>query len=167
MEGLLMVRRLMASVAVGLIAVAMVAPVASAAQPVRSFLSEPDLISIPAGGACAFAVDLTFVVNKEYGVTSTLASGDIRTLIGGRLIIRVTNHESGASTVADISGPGELLLRPDGSSRFTLRGNSLPIVPGRLYLTTGTVIQEYASDGSLLSTVHETGTERDLCAVLG
>jgi hypothetical protein len=112
---------------------------------------------VPSGG----------VLEREYGVTFADASGDLlRQLVSGTLIIGLTNVDNGRSITIDISGPAEFVVHADGSSTFTLRGNSMPIAPDGLFRTTGTVVQEYDSEGNLLSTTQTAGTRTDVCAAI-
>jgi hypothetical protein len=42
----------------------------------------------------------------------------------------------------------------------------MPIAPDGLFRTTGTVVQEYNSEGNLLSTTQTAGTRTDVCAAI-
>ena len=162
-----MLKRLVVTVGAALLALSAAAPAASATRPSRDYLATPDHIEFAAGEACAFPVRVDFFVNKEYGVTFADADGNfVRQLIAGTLIISLTNMSNGRSITVDISGPGRTIAHEDGSTTFILRGNSLPVVPGRLYTTTGTVVQEFDANGNLLSTAPATGTETDRCPAL-
>jgi len=134
---------------------------------VVALIVSPPLNTDQPGEACAFPVRLDFLVNKEYGVTFNDADGDfVRQLIAGMLIVGLTNTTNGKSITVNISGPAQVIGHPDGTTTFILRGNSMPVVPGRLYTTTGTVVQELDENGDLLSTSSATGTETDLCPAL-
>jgi len=162
-----MLRRVLALASATVLVFAVTASPAMAARPTRDFLPLFDFIVIPAGDACAFPVRLDILENREYGVTFSDASGNVvRQLISGALIIGLTNVDNDRSITVDISGPAQIIVHADGSATYVLRGNSLPVVPGMLYRTTGTVVQEYDADNNLVSTSRATGTETDLCPAL-
>jgi hypothetical protein len=166
MEGFPMLRRVLVLASAAALALALTSP-AMAARPTREYLPLPDTIDLAAGEGCAFPVRIDILVNREYGVTFGDASGNLtRQLVSGALIIGLTNVDNGQSITVDISGPAEFVVHADGSSTFTLRGNSMPIAPGGLFRTTGTVVQEFDPDGNLLSTSPATGRQIDLCAAL-
>jgi hypothetical protein len=142
------------------------APAVFAAGPSREPLALPDSISLAAGDACAFPVRIDVLVNGEYTTTFPEGNGETRILTTGRLIVGLVNESSGAQIVVNISGPGLTVVHADGSSTVTLSGQSLPFVPGQLPVTSGPVVQEYAPDGSLLSTSGPDGHVRDMCAEL-
>jgi hypothetical protein len=161
-----MPRRILALATAATLALALAAP-AAAVGPTREYLPLPDTIDLAAGDGCSFPVRIDVFVNREYGVTFADASGDLlRQLVSGALIIGLTNVGSDRSITIDISGPAEFVVHADGSSTFTLRGNSMPIAPGGLFRTTGTVVQEFDADGNLLSTSPATGRQIDLCAAI-
>ena len=162
-----MLKRLVVAAGAALLVLSAAVPAVMAARPSRDYLATPDFIVFGAGEACAFPVRLDFLVNKEYGVTFSDADENfVRQLIAGTLIVGLTNTTSGTSITIDISGPAVVIGHADGTTTFILRGNSLPFVPGRLYATTGTVVQELDENGDLLSTSSATGTETDLCPAL-
>ena len=161
-----MLKRLVVAAGAALLVLSAAVPTVMAARPSRDFLATPDFIEFAAGEACAFPVRLDFLVNKEYGVTFRDADGDfVRQLIAGTLIVGLTNTTNGKSITVDISGPAQVIGHPDGTTTFILRGNSMPVVPGRLYTTTGTVVQEVDANGDLIAS-RATGTETDLCPAL-
>ena len=161
-----MLKRLVVAAGAALLVLSAAVPAVLAARPSRDYLATPDYIDFGAGEACAFPVRLDFLVNKEYGVTFSDADGDfVRQLIAGTLIVGLTNTTNGKSITVDISGPAQVVGHADGTTTFILRGNSMPVVPGRLYTTTGTVVQEVDANGDLI-TSRATGTETDLCPAL-
>ena len=162
-----MLKRLVVAAGAALLALSAVVPGVMAARPPREYLATPDFIELAAGEACAFPVRIDFIANKEYGLTFSDAAGNfVRQLISGTLIVGLTNTTNGRSVTVDISGPAQAIGNADGGTTFILRGNSLPLVPGRLYTTTGVVVQVLAADGTVVSTTRATGTERDRCAEL-
>jgi hypothetical protein len=143
------------------------APVLGGGQPTRAFAPIPSPIDLPAGVFCTFDVRVDILTNQEYAITFPAdANGDVRQIITGRLIVSLTNVDSGASVVLNISGPGHLVYHSDGSLTDGFGGRSLPIQPGAaLVLTSGRVIQEFAADGrSILGPVN--GHSVDECVAL-
>lgn len=112
--------------------------------------------------ACSFPVRLDEVANKEYSKT---LPGD-RTLITGRLVVRFTNLDTGASVVRNISGPF-LMSTVDGVQTNYLTGRSGSIVFGptgaRLYVFSGP--NTLINNGAELTSY--SGRFEDLCATLG
>jgi hypothetical protein len=72
-------------------------------------------------GACDFPILLEELKNKE---TLRLFT-DGRQIITGRLVVRVTNLESGRGLVINVSGPGQFRLNRDGTASFILGGRGL------------------------------------------
>jgi hypothetical protein len=141
-------------------------PTALAAQPIRSWLPLPDTVRFAAGDECSYPVRLDVLVKGEYTLTSTATDGLTIIRTTGQLIVRVVNETNDRNVTINISGPGLQVTRPDGSSTVTFYGNGLPFVLGQLYVSSGIVVQEYAPDGSLISTSTPIGHVRDLCAEL-
>jgi hypothetical protein len=80
-----------------------------------------------AGVACDFQVTVSEVVNNEY--SRTFPSGSM--LITGRLVVRVTNDETGESVVRNVSGPGLVTTGPNSEEVLILRGPTLfPVFEG-------------------------------------
>jgi hypothetical protein len=142
------------------------APAAFAAGPSREPLALPDSFSLAAGDACAFPVRIDILVNGEYTTTFPEENGETRILTTGRLIVGLVNESSGRQIIVNISGPALTVVHADGSSTVTLSGESLPLIPGQLPVTSGPVVQEYAPDGSLVSTSGPDGHVRDMCVEL-
>ena len=72
-------------------------------------------------GACDFPILLEELENKE---TLRLFT-DGRQIITGRLVVRITNLDSGRSIQINISGPGHFRLNNDGTASFALGGRGL------------------------------------------
>ena len=150
---------------------------ASADGPVRVPLvfSPP---SFPINGVCDFDVQADILENKEYTKTFAAdAAGTVRQLTNGRLVIRLTNLVSHASVTRNISGPGETLIFADGSNTLTATGAWLMFffpgvlgagTPGTLFINHGQIVlHTEAGLPFRQSILKQTGTQEDLCAVLG
>ena len=96
---------------------------ASADKPLREpFPSEDFDIS----GSCDFDVSIHTLENKEFIKSYFDDDGNLtRQIVNGRLVIELTNLETGESIVYNISGPGFITFFEDGSLDFVLGGRSL------------------------------------------
>jgi hypothetical protein len=122
--------------------------------------------TFPAGVVCDFPITVSEVVNNEY--SRTFPNGN--TLTTGRIVLRVTNDETGESVVRNSSGPGLLTTGPNGEEVLIAHGPTLfPVfegedVTGRLgvgaFLFHGTIV----FTGGQLTRV--SGTFEDLCVTL-
>jgi hypothetical protein len=128
----------------------------------------------PAGTACSFELAGTPVANNE---TTTIypanANGDVREIITGTLKLQLTNVGTGKSIVVNISGPGTVVLHPDGSGSEDLRGPGLvfffptatPAGPAT-YLFTGDTSISFTPAGNLTLVSTTDQNPLDLCAAL-
>jgi hypothetical protein len=100
-------------------------------------------------------------VNREYSVT--LRDGS--QLITGSLFVRLTNTETGASKVFNISGPSRVTELDDGTLVQVGKGTALlPLAAGLLYVV-GRAVVRIAPDGTqTLESLN--GTSQDACAML-
>ena len=140
------------------------------ARPTREFLPAPDFIEFAAGELCDFPVRIDVLVNKEFGTTFFDDSGQpTRTLVSGRLILRLVNLDTSDSTVVNASGPGLVVYEGD-NIRVTLRGRSLIFLPSDhlLYLNTGQVVE--FGNGTIqpvvLPVISRIGRRVDYCPIL-
>jgi hypothetical protein len=152
-----------------LVLIASAAP-AAAARPTREFLPAPEFIEFAAGELCDFPVRIDVLVNKEFGTTFFDADGQpTRTLVSGRLILRLVNLDTSKSTVVNASGPGLVVYEGD-NIRVTLRGRSLIFLPSDhlLYLNTGQVVE--FGNGTIqpvvLPVISRIGRRVDYCPIL-
>ena len=86
-----------------------------------------DPVPLPKGKYCeGFDVLITFQDFNQYIVQSTTAPDGTQTLhITGRARATVTNEDTGKSISFNISGPGTLIINPDGSFSGDLSGANL------------------------------------------
>jgi hypothetical protein len=136
-------------------------------------------VTLPAGQYCqGFDAVITFPDFNQYIVRSTTApDGTVTQKITGHARATVTNQVSGDSVSFNISGPGTLVIHPDGSFSGDVAGPNLlwtarqnlanfPNVPTISY-TRGHLIFEVDASGQTTS-YSLAGGERqtDVCAVL-
>jgi hypothetical protein len=152
-------KRLIFVIGLAVAAPLLVPSVAVADKPIREGLPAEDFTI---QGSCAFDVDLQVLVNKEFITTFS----DGRQLITGRLVVRLTNVETGKSIDLNISGPVFITPHEDGSVTFELSGRSLVFLPGLLELTSGSAVLEIDPAGNVVSYTKTSAAAVDLCAVL-
>jgi len=145
---------------------------AGAQRPHEPLSSNP--VVLPAGDYCAgFTVVITFPVMNQHIIRRTTAGGVTTLKITGHAEATVTNHSTGESINLNISGPGTLVIYPDGAFSIDAHGpnllwttmaNSLPGVPTLSY-TTGHVRVQVNASGQ--TTAYDlSGRQMDICAVL-
>jgi hypothetical protein len=138
---------------------ALLVPAALADKPIKESLPAPPFATI--SDSCAFDVRVDFLVNKEF--IKVFTSG--KTLITGRLVVRVTNLDNPSkSRVLNISGPGKDDLADP--STIHLSGSSLVFFPGVLLLTHGPVTLTIDADGNVTSFTQTSASSVDVCALL-
>jgi hypothetical protein len=138
---------------------ALLVPAALADKPIKEPLPAPPFATI--SDSCAFDVRVDFLVNKEF--IKVFTSG--KTLITGRLVVRVTNLDNPSkSRVLNISGPGKDDLADP--STIHLSGSSLVFFPGVLLLTHGPVTLTIDADGNVTSFTQTSASSVDVCALL-
>ena len=121
-----------------------------------------------------FTAVVTFMNVNQYIIHETTAPDGTTTLmITGRAEATVTNQTTGTSVTYNISGPGTLVLYPDGAFSIDAHGPNLlwtlpefsfPGVPTISY-TTGHVTVQVAASGQTTS-YQLRGRQTDVCAVL-
>lgn len=144
----------------------------SPGKPTRSPLPDAPF-SFAAGAACTFPLIGTVITNKE--VSNTFppdANGDVVQHISGRLVMSITNGNTNKSITVNISGPGTLVFRPDGSVGFTGYGNSvfffgptsIPAGPNT-FIYSGKTVANFDASGNL-TLISQSGNAQDVCAAL-
>jgi hypothetical protein len=135
--------------------------------------------TFPAGKVCPFPVQLETVVDNENApVVFPEANGDVRVIVTGRYVARLTNLENGNSLVVNASGPAFLTIHPDGSFDGVFAGRSLidlfpsdiPAGPV-LLVNSGRLIIETVLGGEHIGGLQtnlqaQVGHLEDLCTVL-
>jgi hypothetical protein len=133
-----------------------------------AFASKPTREPLPISneefaGVCSFTVARDVLVNRS--ILTTYSNGDQR--ISGTFTQRLTNLTIGKFIDVNSSGPLLLDYHADGSLTETDWGRQFERPPGRLLLTTGPVVWEFAPDGNFVSFTQRGGTSEDVCALLG
>jgi hypothetical protein len=166
--------RLAFVVALAALGSAMIGPGSALANndPHRVFLAAGS-VDLPKG-FCAFPTHYDVVVNKEYGTITTLADGTVSVKESGKLKIRATNVDSGKSILLVASGPGTVLLPPDGSLSVNGQGHWLISNPEAIaatfglpgvMLTSGNLTERIDRHGNITD-LSVTGRATDVCALL-
>jgi hypothetical protein len=111
---------------------------------------------------CPFPVLIELVANKEYSKTHKNGVE----IITGRLVVRVTNTETGESRVYNISGPGQVTL--DGAIETDVfLGRALLFDPSfGMLVTSGRVVGTFNTETGEFSIVSQRGHVEDVCATL-
>jgi hypothetical protein len=156
-------------VALGVVALVAATSALGGGQPSRAPLNNQPF-TLPAGVGCTFPTSYEPIVDREILTTFPAeANGDVRQLITGTLVARLTNLDTLTSIVVNISGPGVVINHPDGSvdllgggiSAFPFGPTDTPPGPhwwlfrGRLNLT-------ITANGNLVLNSFS-GTKEDLC----
>lgn len=115
----------------GLAALVAVVPAASASSPWTPVPDPYTDFEIPAnawGGACSFPIVINTVANNERQIITPVGppapSGTTLTRLRGRLVVSVTNLDTGKTVVRDVSGPTDTISYPDGTGTQTATGNN-------------------------------------------
>ena len=144
------------------------------ARPPIRFPTANQPVDFAAGVVCPFAFHVQPLVDREVTTLHFDSKGDLRWVaITGFLSVRVTNTDSGRSIDVNISGPGKITFRPDGTLVLKATGNwllfqrSVDDPPNELLLNSGHVVLTMSPHppGSV-TIVQRTGSVRDLCPVL-
>jgi len=129
-------------------------------------------ITAPAGAVCSFSVTAAPVREDLRVRYHHDAAGNIDGYQAtGQLIARITNNETGASVVRNLSGPGTVTFNPDGSYDAVAGGDFLIFfLPGdnpasQLLLLNGYTVLHGAPDGSKTLVSHS-GSVENLCDTL-
>ena len=124
---------------------------------------------------CDFALQLDFLVNREYLTTFFDRHGNvIRDNFTGSLRIRITNVDHPShSIVVNAGGPGGNRYLPDGTAVDSFHGHGLPLwfaTDGNaaiFLMTIGNFVYLIDADYNLLGTLKSAGRSTDICASLG
>jgi hypothetical protein len=144
----------------------------SAASPTHEPQAAP-VQEFAAGEVCDFAVRLEAVENSARITTFDRHDGAFRQNLNGRIVLSVTNVETGESVVRNSSGPGRISINDAGRVVIRFGGSSVLSffegdVTGRalLYLTGGGAEFEIGDDGFFYVRADFPAHVEDLCATL-
>ncbi|HEY8200188.1 MAG TPA: hypothetical protein VII47_02440 [Actinomycetota bacterium] len=124
-------------------------------------------------GPCPIPFPVSFHVleNNEYTIDFFDDQGiKVRTIIQGRVVLEITNTDTGVSIVRNVSGPGTITY---ADQMFVGRGSQLffffpdelgPGTPGSMFINRGRVVEYLGEPRKIIS---QTGVQEDLCATLG
>jgi hypothetical protein len=153
---------------------ALAAPAAAgAASPWQPFRASP--FDLPAGSRCPFALSGRVVEDRErIRTTRTNPDGTpAQQQVRGRLIVRYSNADSGASVTRNLTGDALFDTRADGSSRITLLHGHLAVGlaasdaggPAFIVLRGHGFTVDFAADGTRTIT-YGTGHVENICQTL-
>jgi hypothetical protein len=92
--------------AIALVAVS-VAPVLAGGKPIKASAGSAPAVTYPAGELCDFDLLYEDILNTSHSLTFPEADdGSQRAMSGGRIVLRLTNQDTGVSRVYNASGPG-------------------------------------------------------------
>lgn len=138
---------------------------ASAAAPERTPMEIPSPINFGAGEACSFPIRIDVLVNNEFVTVFSDESGNpTDLLITGRLVVQVTNVETGESVTLQISGPALATFEGDVAT-VRMLGVGLTLPPPGLFDVTGIFEFTIDAEGNV-QVVRMVGTSQDICQVL-
>jgi hypothetical protein len=113
-------------------------------------------------GVCPFPVLIETLAIKEYSKTHKNGVE----IITGRLVVRVTNTETGESKVYNISGPAQI-TRDVAIETDVFLGRSLLFDPSfGMLVTSGRVVATFNTDTGEFTIVSRRGHVEDVCATL-
>jgi hypothetical protein len=113
-------------------------------------------------GVCQFPVLVETLAIKEYSKTHKNGVE----IITGRLVVRVTNTETGESKVYNISGPGEI-TRDGALETDVFLGRALLFDPSfGMLVTSGRVVATFNTDTGEFTIISQRGHVEDVCATL-
>jgi hypothetical protein len=166
----------LAAVFLGTLALALVGASATAAADGNGYgpweATTQGPITAPAGVVCPFQVTASPVredlrVRYHYDAAGNVDGYEAT----GQLIARITNDETGASVVRNLSGPGTVVLYPEGSYDATAGGNFLIFFLAQdnpshqLLLISGRTVLHGDASGAKTLVSHE-GQVENLCDTL-
>lgn len=155
-----------------LIGAALVAAPAAADRPIKE--PAPSFAAtFPAGVVCPFQLSVEEVVNDGFTITFVDREGNVRRVLGsGRIVLRFTNDDTGASIVVNSTGPGKFTENPDGTltilggGHWTILTFPGDVPPSTALYTSGRIELTVDLATGRLVLVSLNGTSEDLCAAL-
>jgi hypothetical protein len=160
----------LAATVVAVAAILAAAAPASADKPLREPLPSEDFVL---SDSCDFDVLVHTIENKEFIKSYFDDDGNLtRQIINGRLVVQLTNLETGESILRNVSGPVFVTFFADGSRDTVVGGRSLAIFfPGEvedlplLFVNSGQVTYHFDPEGNVVG-AEQVGEMEDVCAAL-
>jgi hypothetical protein len=127
----------------------------------------------PAGVVCTFDLRIDYVVDTGHSITFPEApDGSVRSLLGGHLVVTVTNEETNQSVTYNISGPGKFLFSGDvltitGGGPWLLYGFPGDAGGPGMWFTKGPIVLEVDLNTGAWLSASKPGNIVDVCALLG
>jgi hypothetical protein len=158
--------------------------VSLALLPGRAVAQAPDREPIPTQdlsldvGPCPDPFSVSFHVLENNGYTMDFFDDQgikVRTIIQGRVVLEITNTDTGVSIVRNVSGPATITYADHiyvarGSTLFFFFPGDLgPEAPGSMFINHGRVVQFLGDppEGVPHEILSHTGVQEDLCETLG
>lgn len=140
---------------------------AAAAKPLKDDVHMTPHFVLPAGAACEFDMSVDVQANGEKYKLWLDRHGDLeRGLLTGRLVLELTNLETDASVVLNVSGPGHDRFNADGTIDTAYTGRGLPFFEGVFYLSVGRDEFVVSEDWEMLEHGRTSGQALDICGML-
>jgi len=157
----------------------LVVAVSLALLPGRAVAQVPDRVPIPTVdlsfdvGPCPdpFSVSFHVLENNAYTIDFFDDQGiKVRTIIQGRVVLEITNTDTGMSIVRNVSGPGTITY---ADQMFVGRGSQLFFffpdelgsgTGGSMFINRGQVVEYLGVPRKIIS---QTGVQENLCETLG
>lgn len=115
-------------------------------------------VEVPAnawGGACSFPIVIDTVANNERQMTTAVGPpaprGTTLTRVRGRIVVSVTNMDTGKTIVRNVSGPTDTYRFPDASGIETETGNNATLAGPLSFANTGEPVFFFTTGPVLLS----------------
>ena len=157
---------------------------AVAQAPDREPIPTPNREPIPTGdlsfdvGPCPDPFSVSFHVLENTGYTIDFFDDQgikVRTIIQGRVVLEITNTDTGVSIVRNVSGPATIthadhIYVARGSTLFFFFPGDLgPEAPGSMFINHGRVVQFLGNppEGVPHEILSQVGVQEDLCKTLG
>ena len=124
---------------------------------------------------CGFKVRVAPVVNKGFGKILKASDGSMTTLMTGSFKISYTNLGTGKAITENLSGPGKVTVRSDGSVTVAAKGHSgIVLTPAdakrfglpTVSVTAGGLTESVAASGAITSLSLHGHVLVDVCAAL-
>lgn len=158
----------MAAATLAALTVGLVVPsLAAAAKPERFDVGMPQQFVLPAGSACEFDLQVDVLANGErYKLWFDQDGVPTRGLLTGRLVLQMTNLETDAAVVLNVSGPGHDRFNADGTIDTAFTGRGVPLFDGIFHMSVGRDEFVVSDEWEMLDHGKTSGRSVDICELL-